>query len=134
MPPVRRRALKRHEQLDCERTRYRLETGHDFLFLDGPELTDGELADAWQALGESITEAYVREHPGTRPWAWWRWDAPEPRQQVADGPEPIGSAVWFGMPACYKGIPAEGMYESEPDYLRRLGLLIEAERAALTTR
>lgn len=42
--------------------------------------------------------------PGSRPWAWWEYDAPEPARPR----------------------------ESEPAYLARCGLLTEAERASLS--
>jgi hypothetical protein len=42
---------------------------------------------------------WVQERPGTRPWAWWQYDAPEDRP----------------------------MDESEAAYLRRLDLLTPGE-------
>jgi hypothetical protein len=42
-------------------------------------------------------------HPGSRPWAWWEYDAPEPARPG----------------------------ESEPVYLARWGLLTEAEQESL---
>ena len=42
-------------------------------------------------------------YPGSRPWAWWEYDAPEPA----------------------------GPRETEPAYLARWGLLTEAEQASL---
>jgi len=31
------------------------------------------LRDDWLAVRDEVLEDW---HPGTRPWAWWRWDAP----------------------------------------------------------
>ena len=55
--------------------------------------------------------------PGRRPWAWWAFSAPEPRQIVGWGypselyPTPPGQPLILGA-----------MYETEADYLARLGL------------
>ena len=44
---------------------------------------DEDLArKAWEANEGAILEDWIREHPGTRPFAWWRWSAPEPRRRM----------------------------------------------------
>jgi hypothetical protein len=104
-----------------------------------------DLMRIWRAHGGAITAAWIRENPGTRPWAWWACDAVEPRRCVA-GAElllPVrapGDWTWvwrqdFGVPALaqcrprgYVGLPA---VESQAAYLDRLGLLGAEERAAL---
>lgn len=100
---------------------------------------------AWQEHGQTITEAWVLEHPGTRPWAWWAFDATEARRCVVGAdllmPKRVPTDwafVWkqdWGVPAFvqsrplgYVGLPA---VESEAAYLARLGLLGVAERTAL---
>lgn len=106
---------------------------------------DRDRADAWRTHGEAITAAWVLEHAGTRPWAWWAYTAPEPRQCTA-GAELLCPKraltdfewVWrqaFGVPAflqCrprgYIGLPT---VESQATYLDRLGLLAADERAGL---
>jgi hypothetical protein len=132
MPTNRRRRLQpRRHEIQSERTRQRLLGGHDWQFLDGPDLTEAELKAVWSELRDELLAEHVREHPGSRPWAWWYWEAPESRQQVADGPSAVGKETWFGMPRCYDGVPPDGMYESEAAYLERLGLLNKEERRRL---
>jgi hypothetical protein len=76
---------------------------------------------------------HVAERPGSRPFGWWRYESKQPRQQREEGPEAIGPADWFGMPSKYRGEPPAMMFESERDYLSRLGMLTEAERRALAS-
>ncbi|HET8903655.1 MAG TPA: hypothetical protein VFN16_06655 [Saccharospirillum sp.] len=38
------------------------------------------LAD-WQRHREKIIAAWIIEYPGTRPYAWWKFDAPGPREE-----------------------------------------------------
>ena len=33
----------------------------------------------WKQLSGGLTATWLLEHPGTRPYAWWLFDAPEPR-------------------------------------------------------
>ena len=78
--------------------------------------------------------------PGTRPWAWWYFDAPEPRrvtgwrrwERAANGwmPQPAGQLLgnwrtfWGMFPTATPGYPD---FETEDVYLRRLGLLLPGE-------
>ena len=66
----------------------------------GAPPTEEELRRAWQVVRHSVMRRWVRDHPMTRPPAWWRYSAPEPRDE-AD--------------------------ESEGEYLRRHGLLEPGE-------
>ena len=96
--------------------------------------------------------------PGTRPWAWWRYEAPEMRRPIKGTlPDRLmiaGSGkpglVWAARPkgcddkdwreATYYGGPhylggdVPWVYEAESDYLARLGLLTDAERRWLRGR
>ncbi|MEW5772478.1 MAG: hypothetical protein AB1916_03040 [Thermodesulfobacteriota bacterium] len=38
-------------------------------------------AEMWAAMREEIMASWVRERPGTRPWAWWTFTAPEDRPE-----------------------------------------------------
>lgn len=133
MPTNRRRRLQRQRpDIVSPRTIQRLESGHDFdALFDGPDLTEEELREAWEQLRETILADFIAKNPGRRPWAWWEYDAPEPRRQIAPGPKPVGDDRWFGMPRCYRGVPPPEMYESEADYLDRLELLTDQERETL---
>ncbi|HXH05749.1 MAG TPA: hypothetical protein VNI83_04075 [Vicinamibacterales bacterium] len=64
----------------------------------------------WREWGEAILAAWIRERPGTRPWAWWQFDAPALVADVDDGFDPAR--------------------EAEADYLARHGLLTPIERRA----
>ena len=76
--------------------RNRWHDGHELQVLDGVDW----FGDAW---GNDPWNGLIERRPCTRPWAWWRWDAPEPRSEA---------------------LP-------EPEQLDRLGLLSEEEQDAL---
>ena len=40
------------------------------------------IGDLWRLHGEAITPEWAEQRAGTRPRAWWRWSAPEPRREV----------------------------------------------------
>ncbi len=111
---------------------------------------------AWESLRDELLPAWVEEHPGTRPWGWWKHDAPkakvpgipewhlpemvEPRKQIGG----TGAPPWeeypailpyytLGLPDSLEGIDPEDLprFESEASYLDRHGLLSAAERKAL---
>ena len=84
---------------------------------------------AWSELRDELLPTWVEQHPGTRPYAWWRFEAPEPRRQVSSGPESLGPATWFGCPSSFRGMPHDGMFETEAEYLERLGLLTPVEES-----
>jgi hypothetical protein len=99
----------------------------------------------WTEHRAEILGDWIRVRPGTRPYAWWRFEAPEPRQVVvgAELLKPTRAPddwafVWrgnFGRPAFVQvrprgwlGLPA---IESHAAYLDRLGLLTPGERDRL---
>lgn len=41
-----------------------------------------DLREIWKKIRDEILADWVIEFPGTRPSAWWKWDAPEPRQRI----------------------------------------------------
>lgn len=100
----------------------------------------------WKALGAELLERWIAENPGTRPFAWWLFDAPEPRRRMLTGPKvlwvdsltcpPNARKWWFGVPACTSGGDHEQkiVFESQAAFLERHGLLTEAERKALGKR
>ena len=101
MPRLRRKRKVRDGM--APRTVERLLTGCDWPFLDGPALDADDLRDAWSQVGEEITADFIADHPGFRPAAYWRFEAADLQPRRED--------------------------ESEPAYLRRLGLLTEGEKA-----
>lgn len=72
-----------------------------------PHAFRGMRAALWRDHGDEVLEAFVLRHPGRRPSTWWAVAAPGPRLK-------------------------RGRYvESEAAFLRRHGLLGEAEGARL---
>lgn len=47
--------------------------------------SDAELEKSWQRARDTLLPEWIAERRGTRPWGWWRFDAP--RWQRADLPE-----------------------------------------------
>jgi len=116
---------------------------------------DVEKRQAWQQLKGELLPAWITRHPGSRPAAWWLFDAPERRQRIDgkphpfDNPERIAAVkawrakysdvanreaekMFFGLPTC--GIVEDdslAIYETELAYLDRLNLLTDAERKAI---
>jgi hypothetical protein len=43
---------------------------------------DEAIRAAWAALQSTIMPAWIQRRPGTRPWAWWKFEAPERRRTV----------------------------------------------------
>jgi hypothetical protein len=145
MPRVLRRSRDRlgltQEHVDA------LLTGHDFCgAFNGAEIA---MRHAWDSLRDELLQQWIAEHPGTRPWAWWKFDAPELRRRV-NGVHPFENVertahcrrvgipeadylrIFFGKPGCLIPPPHaddfDALYETELGYLERLGLLTEAEQ------
>ena len=125
MPRVIRRA---------KRTR-KLTKAHLAQFADGLDFL-GEafgsdraaLREAWDDSREWYLARWVQEHPGTRPWAWWRFDATEPRRRY-DGAmiPPKEGRLFGGTVESFR----DALYEKQRHYLDRIGELTESERAYL---
>jgi len=134
MPRPHRRGKSRRESFDSPRTRVHLFMGEDWpFFFDGLTLSEAELRDAWRQLAGDLTRRWLaRDYPvdgvelpeqwkgrgpGSRPWAWWQYDAPGPRRELRRSP-----------PACLQ--PFGDYLESEHIYLLRHGLLSPSEAQA----
>jgi hypothetical protein len=104
--------------------------------------SDEQRKALWREHGAGIVADWISVHPGSRPWAWWRWDAQEPRRVVAGAellmPKTAPTdfeGVWrdhLGVPAFvqfrprgYAGLPA---VEGQGVYLKRLRLVRPGER------
>jgi hypothetical protein len=79
----------------------------DAFLASGGSEPNRELARLWQRYGDIVTEAWVEENPGSRPWAWWACEVPEEER-----------------PARGRGLT----------YLRRHGLLLPGEPEAVRER
>ena len=140
--------------------------GHDFLGdafgrEDRGTLDLERVREAWADLGDELLAEHIRGHPGTRPWAWWTFDAREvvrrtgtmkfkvgvgpksPRRfdrdsrefiAEADFPRDERIAYWHeryptaDVGALERFDDAHAAYESEYEYLERLGLLAPGEK------
>lgn len=92
---------------------------------------------AWQKSKHAIMSVWVDVLPGCRPYAWWAFDAPEPRRAVKGVAFydrradilPAARRYAFGLPTGTDFKDDEPVvYESEVDYLDRLELLTEPEK------
>lgn len=69
----------------------------------------------WEPLRADFLSGHIKREPGTRPWAWWAFDAPESRKIV-------GALDVHGRPVAR---------EPQEDYLRRHDLLTVTEEKLL---
>jgi hypothetical protein len=144
MPTVRRRRPPNY--------RPALSPGLLHILRDGtiPDLPEPEIAwwwacndpsRWWREYGDELVEAWVLDAPGSRPWGWWRCEAPEARQVIA-GAERLRPGespdAWQWHWKQYLGVPASlpgampFVVESEASYLHRVGLLEPEEKAMVT--
>lgn len=184
MPRVKRRTKRRRTGYTDAHIRQLL-TGHEwfgdaFGRDDRGTLDVDAMREAWEALRGELLPKWIAEHPGTRPYAWWVFDAPERRRRIGtmrplypvkeidhmtpephcelveDGkPHPFDNPernakvdewrrtypdvanraaykLYFGKPSCLMTADDfEAAYESEAEYLDRLELLTDDERAVL---
>lgn len=94
----------------------------------------------WATVRDRLLSRWAEEYPGTRPWAWWEFDTDEPRRLLSG---PGNSLVrnrkatwwqrqlWFGAPnvIARADIDTPSVYETERQYLERLGLMVDDDRA-----
>jgi hypothetical protein len=64
---------------------------------------------------------------GTRPGAWWDYDAPEPRKLISGTFVAIGDDLFRGIPKRFEDKPV-AKWETEFQYLERLDLLFPGEK------
>ncbi|NQU23106.1 MAG: hypothetical protein HQ567_17650 [Candidatus Nealsonbacteria bacterium] len=155
MPRVKRKSKRRRLTGYTEAHVKHLLTGHDF-FGEGFRGDRAAMRQAWEALGSDLLGDWINEHPGTRPYAFWVFDAPERRRRIDGKAHPFDNPerqahveriaetpearpdyretmyqLSYGTPnsLCMRD-DFEAEYETELDYLDRLGLLTENERTA----
>src|SRR5664280_1874462 len=122
------------------------------------EAGDGEaLREVWGRARGEVLGAWLKDHPGTRPAVFWRFDTPhqplgthdgcfydgklpQPRKQIS-GAGCDASAISAYMPSYESGLPTawagfeEGdppVFESQAAYLKRHNLLTAGELRVLT--
>jgi hypothetical protein len=86
----------------------------------------------WADVEASLLPEFLKLHPCTRPWSWWRDAAPEPRRRIGgSGRRERNASLEFGVPhdIWWKDVDPDNppVYESQAAYLQRHGLLTEAE-------
>jgi hypothetical protein len=84
----------------------------------------------WGEIRSAVLSAWV-SLPGSRPFAWWKFEAPEPRlcitdKHIYDVRPSIPKKYCFGLPVIHDH-RGRMEFETEHDYLVRLGLLLECE-------
>lgn len=117
---------------------------------------DHQRRPVWERTKYEIMEKWAREHPGTRPWAWWRYDAPRDAALSSEWREDVfpiqrrklsgsGIPAWERTPALFPvvnfGVPSMAdidwgdlpIFESQATYLKRHGLLPKSEENRLET-
>jgi hypothetical protein len=104
--------------------------------LDG-DVDWAEMQRAWESLRDTLLPQWIRERPGSRPYAWWCFDAPERRRRIDGKPHPFDrpgrtdKRLSFGRPRAIFVEDAGAEYETERAYLERLDLLTAAEKKVL---
>lgn len=154
MPRIRRRRRRRRTDGLTKAERSQLLYG-SWWFQKEP-IPHEERRALWEERRDELMGEWIQEEPGTRPWAWWEFDAPERRRRIdgkphpfdnptreaeireraAENPEPVHDAtcLWYGCPRFMIVLPGrdmddfEAVYESQREYLDRLGLLTADER------
>ena len=108
-----------------------LETGHSFF--ERYETIE-DMRAAWNAVGDELTNEFIRQHPGTRPFAWWILEHKQERPINPDGGADdkhlaqlrrearfgfLDTRIWLS-----RLIPIQ---EDQTFYLQRSGLLTDDE-------
>lgn len=106
-----------------------LEDGHSFF--ESYE-TKEDMAAAWAAVGEELLTAYIAQHPGRRPFAWWLFSHGQERPLnpgwANDNIERDRSRSRFGFLDTSDWVGSLlPMQEDQTFYLQRMGLLTATE-------
>lgn len=119
-----------------EKHKTQLFTGHD-MFLDAFREDLAAMRETWIERREELLAEFIARNPGSRPWAWWIWEAPQARRRRLGG---TGTALagtertWMGTPGGYQAdyaVTDPPAYETELKFLQRHGLLSSSELRAL---
>lgn len=141
MPVIRRREQQRREDLETLSNEQRRHLTYGSYFFERPFRDRETFEEAWGIHGERLTEDWIAEHPGTRPFGWWLVDHRCERPVVANWATPSevqhirARGRWdkFGFlhTELYGGPRMTALQEDETEYLRRNGLLRPDEEAAI---
>ncbi|CAM5276990.1 hypothetical protein [Rhodanobacter lindaniclasticus] len=124
-------------------------------FLAADRTHDHVMRPLWEEHRAGILADWIAAHPGTRPYCWWRFDAPratastagryagtatgakmiEPRLLLSGFGKPLheamnyGPSYAYGIPKWYGDPDNPPTFETQHAYLKRHGLLERGERA-----
>lgn len=121
---LRRRTSTR--PLLSESLRRFLETGDSAMGIDAGMDVDAHavfrlrrdetaLRALWQDHRAELLAEFVAEHPGSCPWAWWRFEAPEPRRRLGGIGTPAAEVLAYA-PEIRCGIPSRWVSEQDVAY------------------
>jgi hypothetical protein len=87
----------------------------------------------WKQYRGELLPAWIKEHPGTRPHAWWEFERPknELRRCLAGWLPIETSPIWMGFR--HHWVDKRTVIEPQVFYLERLKLLTPAERRTVAT-
>lgn len=92
MPRVNRKSksrVARYDELDFELLLHGSHGVPCMLEMAYQAGDDESIRQAWSECRSQLLPAWIRNHPGTRPWGWWRHEAPEHRRRVDGKPHPF---------------------------------------------
>lgn len=133
MPRLRRSAVRGRDLTYTQAID--LITGHAFF---EPFACDSDREAAWWSVRDEWLPDYIAEAPGTRPAAWWDYEAAEPRALLSgpgnsafrkpDAPE-WTRKLCFGAPSVHDidDFKTPSTYETQLAFLQRLNLLEQSE-------
>lgn len=111
MPRVHRRG-KYRQGIDLAAV-LELLGGHWWDFLaTAPRPTDAERQALWQTIGAELTALHVESFPGTRPAAWWAYDAPAlPAPFAYDESTTKDQAAWLAAAGFLSSAERRALHE-----------------------
>lgn len=93
------------------------ELTHGYSFFDDDAFADeDDMREGWESVREGMLPNWIRDHPGTRPYAWWKFDSPV----RVTWHTRVGEHAFVSV--------AGGAPEPQRDFLERFGLLTQTER------
>jgi len=88
-----RKSRSRREWSDAHRIQ--LQTGHDYFDEAwGPRSSWSaadldEMRSAWSDCQDAVLADHLERFPCSRPWAWWQFSSPEPRDEAIEQREQL---------------------------------------------
>jgi hypothetical protein len=109
----------------------------EFAVVEPP--TGKRTSELWAEFGGDVVAWWIKDRPGTRPWCWWKYSAPEPRKRVGGVGTVDGNPEYlpdFRLPRADAFVAVDPSdppsFESQAAYLKRLKVLLPGEEKRLT--